>query len=243
MSTSGHFSQPRDEILQILVGSQRGMRRAVPQGHHHRQVRFGIGDDQGEVLVLSVVAVEQRELLGPVRRIVEAVQVERQPSRLLSEGLDKLIDQQLPQAEERLDADGVHEPRERRLRGQLGLVVRQPITDQLKDRVVAERVVIVLVFVPGEDAIDPLPDHRQQGVRGLLPAVIERRRELPRQSDPFVKLADDQEPCIRGEPAGRVLDDDRFLTEEAKTLRPHTVYTHHQPPAASEVRLLNTLKT
>ncbi|MEZ6144781.1 MAG: hypothetical protein R3B91_04960 [Planctomycetaceae bacterium] len=53
------------------------MDRAVPQAAHHREVGLGIGD-QREVLLLFVVAMEQRELLIAVGRVVEAVQVGRQ---------------------------------------------------------------------------------------------------------------------------------------------------------------------
>jgi hypothetical protein len=80
-------------------------------------------------------------------------------------------------------------------------------------------------------------------VAGLPAAVIECRGELLCHSDAFIELADDEQSGIGGEPPGGVLDDDRFLREKAKTFRPDRLYTHAKPPAASEVRLLNTLKT
>lgn len=59
--------QPRDQIFQILVGSQRRVGCAVPQRNHHHLARLGIGDDPWEVLVLFVAAVEERQLLRAMR--------------------------------------------------------------------------------------------------------------------------------------------------------------------------------
>ena len=46
---------------------------------------------------------------------IEAVYVEGQSRRRRGEGIEELVDQQFPQAEQRGDVDGVLEPRERRL--------------------------------------------------------------------------------------------------------------------------------
>ena len=60
-------------------------------------------------------------------------------------------------------------PRQRRLTGQVE-AVRQAVIDQLERRVAAERVVIVLVLVVRQNAIDPLTDHRQIRVQHLTRA-------------------------------------------------------------------------
>lgn len=123
------------------------MRRAVPQSDHHREVGLRIRDDQREVLLLTVVPVEQRQLLLAVSRVVEAVEVKRQSPRLLVERVEELLDEQFPQSQQRLDADRILEPRQRRLRGQFGPVLGQPIADQLKHGIMPQRVVIVLILV------------------------------------------------------------------------------------------------
>ena len=57
------------------------MGRAVQQREHYHQIVLGTGDRPRQVLVLLVKAVEERQLLGAVSRIVERVDVERQAAR------------------------------------------------------------------------------------------------------------------------------------------------------------------
>ena len=56
---------------------------------------------QGQILVLLVEAVEQRQLLGAVRRVVHGVEVEGQRPRRLGEGGDELIDEHVTQSFQR----------------------------------------------------------------------------------------------------------------------------------------------
>lgn len=122
----------------------------------------------------------------------------------------------------------VLEPRERRLRrGQcLGVVARLAVADQRKDGVVAKRVVIVLVFVTGDDAVDPLPHHRQQRVVRIAACLMERGGELLGEADPLVKLADQEQPRVARQPTSRDLDDDTLLRMKPQALRPHTLSTY-----------------
>ena len=60
----------------------------------------------------------------------------------------------------------VLEAAERRLAGQC-LILGQSIGDQLEDRIVTQRVVIIAVFVAGENAEQPLTQHQQQRVLTL----------------------------------------------------------------------------
>ncbi|ODU00265.1 MAG: hypothetical protein ABS79_03655 [Planctomycetes bacterium SCN 63-9] len=86
---------------------------------------------------------EERQLLLAVRRVVEGVEVEREvPRRLVGRG-EELIDQGITRSPEIGDRDGVLEPRERGLAGEVGFV-GSPAGDELEDRIGPERVMIVL---------------------------------------------------------------------------------------------------
>ena len=82
------------------------------------------------------------------------------------------------------DRDGVLEPREGRLAGEVG-AVGEPVGDELEDGVGSEGVVVVLVLVIGEDAVDPLPDHAQERLPGerRVAAVVEGGGELFGESE------------------------------------------------------------
>lgn len=71
-------SQPGDQVPQIVVGPQEGGAGSVPQPDQQDGVVLGAGDGDGQVLVLLVEAVEEGQLLLPMRGIVKGVQVEGQ---------------------------------------------------------------------------------------------------------------------------------------------------------------------
>ena len=114
------------------------------------------GERQRVILVLIVVSMKQRELLLAVRRIVPGIPVQGDPrrwfgKRWLGKRWQEQVHKHAPRAVPISDADGVLKPRERRLTGQVllriaGIAIRNP----LEDRVVTERVVIVLIFIVRE---------------------------------------------------------------------------------------------
>ena len=87
--------------------------------------------------------------------------------------------------------------------------------DDLEDRIITQHVVVVLVGVVGQDAIDPHADHFGKGVLGgILPArVVQGRGELCGQADPLVELADRQQARVTGQ-LGRFRADDHCLLGE-----------------------------
>ena len=93
--------------------------------------------------------------------------------------------------------------------------------DELEDGVGAQGVMVVLVRVAGQDAVDPAADHLQEGVLGQVgvAGIIEGRGEGPGEPDALVELADGEQPGVAGELAGRRLDDER-RGEEVQDLRP-----------------------
>ena len=106
-----------------------------------------------QILVLLVEAVEQGQLLRPVGRVVHGVEVEGQRQGRLRERGDELVDEHVAQAEQGGDVDLVLEAGQGRLTGQVGVVGRA-VGDELEDGIGAQGVVVVLVFVAGEDAED-----------------------------------------------------------------------------------------
>jgi hypothetical protein len=101
----------------------------------------------------------------------------------------------------------------------------------LEDRVVAECVVVVLVLVAGQDAVDARPDHLQEGVLGQVgvTGVIQGLGKGPGQADALVKLADGEQSGVAGELARRRLDDE-WRAEEVEDLGPGGGYTHQRSP-------------
>jgi hypothetical protein len=74
----------------------------------------------------------------------------------------------------------------------------------------AEGVVVVLVLVTGEDAVDPGPDHLQKGVLREVgvAAVVQGVGEGPGEPDSLVELADGQQSGVTGQLALGRLDDE-----------------------------------
>src|SRR5579864_5912049 len=103
--------------------------------------------------MLSEEAVEQNQLLLAVGRIIDGVQIEGEPSRRHDERGNELIDALVTQPFQRGNRDAVFEPRQGRLAGKVE-VVGVPIRDQLEYRIAAKRIVIILVDVVSQNAID-----------------------------------------------------------------------------------------
>jgi hypothetical protein len=60
--------------------------------------------------------------------------------------------------------------------------------------------VVVLVLVVGQDAIDSLPNHGEQGLldKDRIAPVFQRRAELLGKPNPLIELSDGQQPGISG---------------------------------------------
>jgi hypothetical protein len=146
-------------------------------------------DHEGQVLVLVVVAVPEGQLLVAVRRVIHGVQVERQVARRPAEGGDEQVEEDVAQPLEGLDRNGILEAGQGRLAGQVW-VVRGAVGEELEDGVGAEGVVVVLVLVAGQDAIDPGADHFQEGVLREVGVakVVERLGEGPGEPEALVEL-------------------------------------------------------
>jgi hypothetical protein len=88
---------------------------------------------------------------------------------------------------------------------------------------VAEGVVVVLVFVAGQDAVDATANHLQEGMLREVgvAGVVEGVGEGPGPADALVELTDGEQPGVAGELARRRLDEER-RAEEVEDLCPDT---------------------
>src|SRR5262249_37694014 len=144
---------------------------------------------------------------------------------------------------ERLDGDGVLEAGQSGLAGQVA-VRGGAVGDELEGGVGAEGIVVVLVLVAGQNAVDAGADHFQQGMldeRGGA-GVIEGIGEGLRESDALIELADREQPGIAGELTGRRLDDERGA-EEVERLGPGRWYTHRLSPGEGKKLVGSPAKT
>jgi hypothetical protein len=115
-----------------------------------------------------------------VGRVIHRIQIEREVTRRRVEGGNELVEEDVAQSLERFDGDGVLEAGQGRLAGQV-MILGRAVGDELEDGVGAEGVVVVLVLLAGEDAVDPGPDHLQERMLGEVgvAGVVEGVREGP----------------------------------------------------------------
>ena len=203
------------------------MGRAKQQADHHHQVVLLAGDDPRQVLVLVVIAVEERQLLLAMRGIVEHVDVEGQVPRGRGERGDELVDENVLQSPQRADVDGVLEAGQGGLAGQFPAFGRTA-GEEFEERIVAEHVVVVLVGVVGQDAVDPHADHFQKGMRARLgvAGVVEGGGKLSGQAELLVQLPDRQQPRVAGQLSLLRLDDNGLTIEEIERHLPIRLYNH-----------------
>ena len=150
-------------------------------------------------------------------RVVEGIDVQREVRGRLVERGDELVEQHVLQAKETAGADGVLEPRERGLAGQIPTGDR-PAADELEDRIAPQHIVGVLVRVVGQNAIHPGASHLQERVVDVsdLPAIGEGRGKLLRQAQLLVPLPEGQQTCIAGNLGGRRLNHHRLRSEKVE---------------------------
>jgi hypothetical protein len=106
-----------------------------------------------------------------------------------------------------------------------------PFGQELEDGVGAQGVVVILVLVVGQDAVDAAAHHLQEGMLREAggAGVVEGGGEGLGESDAVVELADGQQTGVTGKLARRGLDHER-RAEEVEDLGPPGWYTPSMPP-------------
>ena len=82
---------------------------------------------------------------------------------------------------------------------------------------------IVLIFVTGEDAVNPLANHREHRVVRISTRAVERGSELLGQTNLLIELPHDKQTGVTRKSAWRVFDIDFVLWTNFETFRPHTL--------------------
>ena len=160
----------------------------------------------GQVLVLFVIAVKKRQLLLAVGRVVEGIDVQRQDLGGSAKEAMNWSTNMSCKSEEALRLDGVLESREGGLAGQI-VAIDRAAADQFEDRIATQHIVVVLVDVVGQDAVDPSPGHLQEAVAHVagIAGIVQGLGELPGQSQLLIQLADRQQTGVAGNLVGRRL--------------------------------------
>jgi hypothetical protein len=116
----------------------------------------------------------------------------------------------------RRDQQRVLEPAQRRLAGQRRAVRGHAAGHELEHRLVAERVVVVAVLVPGQDPVHPLPQHPQRVVRRVRAGVGQAPGHPLGVPPPPVELPHRQQPRVAGQLPVVTLDNDGLVWEKVE---------------------------
>jgi len=153
-------------------GHDAGMAGGVSRTQSRRQQASAVAleNQHGVIHVLAVSAVEEAELLLAVGGIVGGVEVEQNLAAradLIAAETDELLASGVAQANQVAAGRRILPAAERGLRAQR--VAQFLVGDDLQQRIVAQTVGVVGIFVAGDDLIDTLP---QQGLRVVTHAIL-----------------------------------------------------------------------
>ena len=112
--------------------------------------------------------------------------------------------------------------RQRGLAGEV-VVLGQAIGEQLEDGIRPQGVMIVLIFVAGEDAEQATADHLQRGVIGIATRVVELLCKALGQLLLLVPLPKDQQASVRRNILVDRLHTNRFLGQKIEHQLPNIV--------------------
>ncbi len=153
-----------DKVLQQGADLDPRGRLAGAQEDRHRPAALDMVDVHRQKAPGVVVGVEQRQLLVPVHRVAGVVDIERDRYRRRREGAAEEVDQGGRQAPRLGPRGRVLEPAHGRLRTELRAALRRPADGQLEQRIGAQGVAIVGVFIAAGDREHAEPQHRRQRV-------------------------------------------------------------------------------
>jgi hypothetical protein len=154
------------------------------------ETSLAVEDDNWLEAVIVIEGVEQAQLLAAVHSVERVVDVEHDALRHGAERAAILLDERPPEAQQRPHVGQVFQPRDGRLRAQLG-ARRQAVEGQLEHRVAAQPAGVVAVLVAGSDHQHAEPDDLGQAMHDLLrhPRVLQAAGQTVGQSQPALNLA------------------------------------------------------
>ena len=165
-----------------------------------QRARLGVVDVDGQEAALVVVGVEKRQLLVAVDDVAGVVDVERHRLGLSRVGVHPGIHQGVGEADHVAQARGVLEPRQGRLRAQIGPSVGQAPAGELEGRVGAQGIEIVGVLVTAADREDAGPDHVGDAVSdaGRIAPVRDQARQPLGDAEPPLRKRQQHDAAVRG---------------------------------------------
>ena len=165
------------------------MHRPGPQPGRQREARIAIVDEQGQVLMLAVVAVIAAECLMAMHRIIAGIDIQDDLLGPPATRADKQVDQVVVEDLDAAGLGGTDLPQDRTFwQGQFGLSsgvgvleacqgraagqgvvgIGADVGEDLEEGVVAELLGVIAVGVAGEDLIDGLGEDDLGGVFDVL---------------------------------------------------------------------------
>ena len=186
--------------------------------------------------MLVVVGVELRQLLLPMQRHVRGVDVEHQLFWRCAVAGDELIDEHAVQRPGLRPRGPILQAAERRGRGQ-GLVAPH---GGLHQHIVAQRLVVVQVFVAAAQAVQALRQQIAQTVADALGVsrVGDRRSGRAAQAQVPIDLAQQQQPPIAAQVTAAEVGFDQAPAEAAELDLALRTLWHRQSSVVAGVRYL-----
>jgi hypothetical protein len=175
---------------------------AGTQDRGDQLVGVAVEDEQRVVHVLAIVAVIARPFLRAVGRVVGRVEIEHDPRRGAAGGALAQIDQRQRPRDPVASAqrDGILQAREGRLAGEGWIGPRQATADEPEQRIVAQRVGVILILVAAGDLIDALADEGGEGMRaGFASPLGNAGGDLGTDAGLRVGMGEPGQPAIGGE--------------------------------------------
>lgn len=178
---------PQERGTEVLI-------RFVVKGQErdHRQVAPGV-----------VVAVEERELLGTVGRVVGRIQIDGDPATLPAQSeavmIDDRVQQGQPEPDEISAAEPVLKPGDRRLGSDVVTGNRIAVQEELVDGITGQPGGIVAIRVTAGQTVDPLAEEFAQGMGNLagLAVVGQHGGETIDQPDLPVRSLQEKRTTVR----------------------------------------------
>jgi hypothetical protein len=211
-------AQRREQVAEILH-DERGTRIATgPQARPQQQPRAAFEPDQRVIHMLVVPAVKERELLGPMGRIIGAVEIEHEVGWMLVRPIPvrtEPVDADAGQAVNLGPRDRVLQSRERRLRAKRRASIAR---HDLKGGIVPQAVRVVDVLVARRNLVEALAQQRGDIVGDVpsIPCVNDSVAHVGGEAQLLVEFSDQQQTRIgRERPTGEV-DDEFWLESEPK---------------------------
>jgi len=116
------------------------------------------------------------------------------------------------------------------LAGQV-VVVRQSVGEQFEHRIASQGIVIVLIFVAREDAIDTTADHLQERVIGILSRVLQLGRKTAGEVQLPIELSEEKQSSVGRDGFLDRLNQNRFSRRKIEFQIPNILQNHLEPPS------------